>query len=69
MEVIDVPVPSVMPGHLLVETSRTLVSSGTERKLVEFERASLLEKVRLQKATALAWNLEHTARQTSPRGW
>lgn len=46
--VADVPAPRVAPGSLLIETSRTLVSAGTERMLVDFGRASLLDKARQQ---------------------
>src|SRR5438876_821231 len=34
--------------HLLVHASRTLISAGTERMLVEFGKAGLLEKARQQ---------------------
>ncbi|MBP5288195.1 MAG: bi-domain-containing oxidoreductase [Elusimicrobiales bacterium] len=44
----EVPAPAVKPGCILVKTSRTLVSLGTERMLVEFGRASLVEKARQQ---------------------
>src|SRR5499427_1271378 len=44
----DIPAPRVRPGHLLIATTRTLVSSGTERMLVEFARAGLIEKARQQ---------------------
>src|SRR5215469_6783316 len=44
----EIPAPKVRPGHLLIATSRTLVSSGTERMLVEFGRAGLIEKARQQ---------------------
>ena len=47
-EVASVPAPAVGPGNLLVRTSRTLISSGTERMLVEFGKANLLEKARQQ---------------------
>lgn len=46
--VIELPVPRIRDGHLLVETSRTLVSPGTERILVDFGRAGWLEKARQQ---------------------
>ena len=46
--VADIPAPSLRPGHLLIVTTRTLVSSGTERMLVEFGRAGLIEKARQQ---------------------
>jgi predicted dehydrogenase/threonine dehydrogenase-like Zn-dependent dehydrogenase len=44
----EIPAPKVRPGHLLIATTRTLVSSGTERMLVEFGRAGLIEKARQQ---------------------
>jgi predicted dehydrogenase/threonine dehydrogenase-like Zn-dependent dehydrogenase len=47
-EVADVPQPSVKRGHVLIRTSQTLVSAGTERMLVEFGKANWLEKARQQ---------------------
>jgi predicted dehydrogenase/threonine dehydrogenase-like Zn-dependent dehydrogenase len=47
-EVANVPSPRAGPGQLLIRTTRTLVSSGTERMLVDFGKASLLEKARQQ---------------------
>ena len=47
-EVAEVPIPALSSGQLLVQTSRTLVSAGTERMLVEFGKAGLLEKARQQ---------------------
>lgn len=44
----EVPVPQVKSGCVLIKTSRTLVSLGTERMLVEFGKASLIEKARQQ---------------------
>ena len=44
----DVPVPSESRGHLLIRTSRTLVSAGTERMLVDFGKANLIDKARQQ---------------------
>ena len=44
----DVPPPLVRPGHLLIQTSCSLVSLGTEKMLVEFGNASLIEKARQQ---------------------
>lgn len=44
----DVPIPQVKSGCVLIRTSRTLVSLGTERMLVEFGRANLIEKARQQ---------------------
>ena len=36
--------PGVRPGHILVRTTRTLISAGTERMLVEFGKAGWIEK-------------------------
>jgi predicted dehydrogenase/threonine dehydrogenase-like Zn-dependent dehydrogenase len=43
-----VPIPAVAPGQVLVRSSASLVSAGTERMLVEFGKASLLDKARQQ---------------------
>lgn len=45
---IDVPAPGPIPGALLIRTSRSLVSAGTERMLVNFGKAGWLGKVRQQ---------------------
>lgn len=47
-EVADVPCPRPQPGHLLIRSSYTLVSAGTERMLVEFGKANLYDKARQQ---------------------
>lgn len=47
-EVADVPCPAVGRGQLLIRTNRTLVSAGTERMLVEFGKAGLIDKARQQ---------------------
>jgi predicted dehydrogenase/threonine dehydrogenase-like Zn-dependent dehydrogenase len=44
----EIPVPSPAPGAILIRTSRSLISSGTERMLVEFGRANWITKVRQQ---------------------
>src|SRR6185312_2409881 len=44
----EIPVPSVHQGTVLSRTSRSLISSGTERMLLEFGRAGWLEKIRQQ---------------------
>jgi len=44
----EVPVPQVRSGHILVRTHRTLVSLGTERMLVNFGKASYINKARQQ---------------------
>ena len=47
-EVVEVPCPGPRPGHVLLRTTRTLISTGTERMLVEFGKANPLEKARQQ---------------------
>lgn len=47
-EVVDVPTPRARPNHLQVRSSRSLVSAGTERMLVDFGRANYLDKARQQ---------------------
>ena len=44
----EVPAPKVGYGKVLIQTSRTLVSLGTERMLVEFGKANYIEKARQQ---------------------
>ncbi len=44
----DVPAPMVQPGHVLIRTRRSVVSQGTEKMLVLFGKASLLQKARSQ---------------------
>lgn len=47
-EILEVPVPSVGSGQVLISTSQTLVSTGTERMLVEFGKAGWVGKARQQ---------------------
>jgi len=47
-EVAELPAPVAGQGQLLIRTTRTLVSAGTERMLVEFGKANLLDKARQQ---------------------
>lgn len=44
--VVDVPVPMTQPGTVLVRTLASVVSTGTERTLVEFAGKGLLGKAR-----------------------
>jgi predicted dehydrogenase/threonine dehydrogenase-like Zn-dependent dehydrogenase len=44
----EIPVPSPAAAAILIRTSRSLISSGTERMLVEFSRAGWIEKIRQQ---------------------
>ncbi len=48
IEVADIPCPTCIPGSLLIQTRASVVSAGTERMAVEFGKASLLAKARLQ---------------------
>ncbi|MBW8330536.1 MAG: bi-domain-containing oxidoreductase [Prolixibacteraceae bacterium] len=44
----QVPAPQVKGGSVLIKTTHSLVSLGTERMLVEFGKASLIDKARQQ---------------------
>ena len=48
LELADVPCPRVRPGHLLIRTTASVISVGTERMLLEFGKANLLQKARQQ---------------------
>ena len=45
---VEVPIPAASPVSVVVETRASVVSAGTERMLVEFGRAGLLQKARSQ---------------------
>lgn len=47
-ELTEVPAPQPKPGQVLIKTTRSLVSLGTERMLVEFGKANLVQKARQQ---------------------
>lgn len=47
-DVADIPAPGVSRGQVLIHTTRTLISAGTERMLVGFGKANLLDKARQQ---------------------
>jgi len=44
----QVPAPAIRSGHVLIQTTRSLVSLGTEKMLVEFGKGSLIAKARAQ---------------------
>ncbi|HZW66526.1 MAG TPA: hypothetical protein VFF23_12600, partial [Hanamia sp.] len=44
----EVPAPQIAKGKVLIQTSRSLVSLGTERMLVEFGKSNLISKARQQ---------------------
>ncbi|MDC0245022.1 zinc-binding alcohol dehydrogenase, partial [Pseudomonadota bacterium] len=45
---VDIPSPKNIDGHLLIKTSKSLLSIGTERMLVNFAKAGFIEKARSQ---------------------
>jgi len=47
-ELAEVPCPQAKSGQLLIRTRASLVSAGTERMLIEFGKANLLDKARQQ---------------------
>ena len=44
----EVPIPKIKSGHVLIKTTRSLVSLGTERMLVDFGKANLVSKAMQQ---------------------
>ena len=42
----ELPVPMVKAGSVLIKTTKTLVSLGTEKMLVEFGKANFLQKAK-----------------------
>ncbi|WP_421864781.1 bi-domain-containing oxidoreductase [Motiliproteus sp.] len=47
-QLVELPAPQLKQGRLLVASTISLISSGTERTLVEFGKANLLDKARQQ---------------------
>lgn len=47
-EATEVPCPRASPGQLLIRTTRSLISAGTERMMVDFGKANPIEKARQQ---------------------
>ena len=47
-ELVEVPCPAGKAGNVLIQTSVSLVSAGTERMLVDFGKAGYLQKARQQ---------------------
>ena len=48
LEIAEVPCPQVGKGQVLIQTRASLISAGTERMLVEFSKANLIQKARQQ---------------------
>jgi predicted dehydrogenase len=45
-EVVEVPIPTIKQGYLLVKNQSSVVSAGTERMVVEFAEKNLVDKAR-----------------------
>jgi predicted dehydrogenase len=48
IELLDIPCPLVKKGQVLIRTNCSLISTGTERMLIDFGRAGLISKARQQ---------------------
>ncbi|HYW79556.1 MAG TPA: bi-domain-containing oxidoreductase, partial [Thermoguttaceae bacterium] len=48
MELAELPCPQPTAGSVLIQTRASLISAGTERMLVEFSQANLIQKARQQ---------------------
>ncbi|MCA9838056.1 MAG: bi-domain-containing oxidoreductase [Trueperaceae bacterium] len=47
-DIAEVPAPQLRAGHLLIRSQASVVSAGTERMLVDFGKANLINKARQQ---------------------
>jgi hypothetical protein len=47
-ELVEQPMPRVKGGGVIIQTSASLISAGTERMLVEFGKAGLIGKAKSQ---------------------
>ena len=47
-QLIDIPIPSVGPNEILIKTSLSLISSGTEKMIIDFAKSNILDKVKSQ---------------------
>jgi predicted dehydrogenase/threonine dehydrogenase-like Zn-dependent dehydrogenase len=50
MKVLEVPTPTLQPGHVLVRNHYSLISAGTDTSTVKAARGSLLEKAKARPA-------------------
>lgn len=46
MQILEVPIPALQPGHVLVRNQYSLISVGTDTSTVKAARSSLLEKAK-----------------------
>ncbi|MEQ3511907.1 bi-domain-containing oxidoreductase [Pseudoalteromonas sp. BZB3] len=46
--IVEAPSPQATKNHVLINTTTTLISAGTERMLVDFGKANLIDKARAQ---------------------
>ena len=44
----ELPIPNARPGEIIIQTSCSLISPGTEKMLVEFGKANLISKAKQQ---------------------
>jgi len=46
--IFDIPSPNIKKGHLLIKSSHSLISSGTEKMLINFGKSNLVNKLKEQ---------------------
>ena len=46
--ILDLPTPKVQSGHLLIKSYVSLLSSGTERMLLDFGKSNIIDKIKSQ---------------------
>ena len=48
IELLEVPVPDITENEVLIQTSLSLISFGTEKMLIDFAKSNLLSKAQKQ---------------------
>ena len=48
MELVECPIPKIYSNGIVVKTTKSLISVGTEKTLVDFGKASFIQKAKQQ---------------------
>ena len=48
IDLIEIPVPSISNGEILVRSHRSLISTGTEKMLIDFGKSNFINKIKSQ---------------------
>ena len=48
IDLIEIPVPCISDGEILVRSHRSLISTGTEKMLIDFGKSNFINKIKSQ---------------------